>query len=125
MASKFVEIFVSAKPHGCGSMLWFTLNGFYPKYFTSFLLRLVRVKLAVNRETQEAIAVKIIDLDRVKDASDNVKKEVSFGYTVTCTIYVYTFISLLALQYLTIHSQVCVNTTDKGFIVTKNSTTIG
>lgn len=38
-----------------------------------------RVKLAVNRETQEAIAVKIIDLEKAadKDCYDNVRKEVS------------------------------------------------
>ncbi|XP_068732386.1 serine/threonine-protein kinase Chk1-like [Montipora capricornis] len=36
------------------------------------------VKLAVNRETQEAIAVKIIDLEKAteKDCYDNVKKEI-------------------------------------------------
>lgn len=39
----------------------------------------LRVKLAVNRETQEAIAVKIIDLEKAadKDCYDNVRKEVS------------------------------------------------
>ena len=41
--------------------------------FSSF-----RVKLAVNRDTQEAIAVKIIDLEKAadKDCYDNVRKEV-------------------------------------------------
>ena len=36
-----------------------------------------RVKLAVNRETQQAIAVKIIDLEKAADCYDNVRKEVS------------------------------------------------
>ena len=42
-------------------------------------LRVFRVKLAVNRDTQEAIAVKIIDLEKAaeKDCYDNVRKEVS------------------------------------------------
>lgn len=35
-----------------------------------------RVKLAVNRETQQAIAVKIIDLEKAADCYDNVRKEV-------------------------------------------------
>lgn len=41
-------------------------------------LRVFRVKLAVNRDTQEAIAVKIIDLEKAaeKDCYDNVRKEV-------------------------------------------------
>lgn len=40
--------------------------------------RIFRVKLAVNRDTQEAIAVKIIDLEKAaeKDCYDNVRKEV-------------------------------------------------
>lgn len=40
--------------------------------------RVFRVKLAVNRDTQEAIAVKIIDLEKAaeKDCYDNVRKEV-------------------------------------------------
>lgn len=36
-----------------------------------------RVKLAVNRETQQAIAVKIIDLEKAADSYENVRKEVS------------------------------------------------
>ena len=36
-----------------------------------------RVKLAVNRETEQAIAVKIIDLEKAADCYDNVRKEVS------------------------------------------------
>lgn len=35
-----------------------------------------RVKLAVNRDTQEAIAVKIIDHDKVNEGVENVRKEV-------------------------------------------------
>ena len=42
-----------------------------------------RVKLAVNRETQQAIAVKIIDLEKAADCYDNVRKEVS-GVKVAC-----------------------------------------
>lgn len=34
------------------------------------------MKLAVNRETQQAIAVKIIDLEKAADCYDNVRKEV-------------------------------------------------
>lgn len=34
------------------------------------------VKLAVNRETQQAIAVKIIDLEKAADCYDNVRKEI-------------------------------------------------
>ncbi|XP_041373617.1 serine/threonine-protein kinase Chk1-like [Gigantopelta aegis] len=34
------------------------------------------VKLAVNNETQEAVAVKIINLDRASTAEDNIRKEV-------------------------------------------------
>ena len=36
-----------------------------------------RVKLAVNNETQEAVAVKIINLERNPQASECVRKEVS------------------------------------------------
>lgn len=45
-------------------------------------LRVFRVKLAVNRDTQEAIAVKIIDLEKAaeKDCYDNVRKEVGDRY---------------------------------------------
>ena len=48
-----------------------------------FLSIVCRVKLAVNRETQEAIAVKIIDLEKAaeKDCYDNVRKEVSESLT--------------------------------------------
>ena len=35
-----------------------------------------RVKLAVNRDTQEAVAVKIIDLQRSSDVEKAVRKEV-------------------------------------------------
>ena len=51
-----------------------------------------RVKLAVNRETQQAIAVKIIDLEKAADCYDNVRKEVS-GVNVACKrwIEVYNF----------------------------------
>ena len=43
----------------------------------------IRVKLAVNRETQQAIAVKIIDLEKAADCYDNVRKEVS-GVKLAC-----------------------------------------
>ena len=45
---------------------------------SNFFRSSCRVKLAVNRETQEAIAVKIIDLEKAteKDCYDNVRKEV-------------------------------------------------
>ena len=49
------------------------------------------MKLAVNRETQEAIAVKIIDLEKAteKDCYDNVKKEVSYKLiTLTRLIFI-------------------------------------
>ena len=39
-----------------------------------------RVKLAVNRETEQAIAVKIIDVEKAADCYDNVRKEVSGVY---------------------------------------------
>lgn len=42
-----------------------------------FAWNIFRVKLAVNRETQQAIAVKIIDLEKAADCYDNVRKEVS------------------------------------------------
>lgn len=35
-----------------------------------------RVKLAVNRETQEAIAVKIVNLKTAENVEKNIKKEV-------------------------------------------------
>ena len=41
------------------------------------------MKLAVNRETQQAIAVKIIDLEKAADCYDNVRKEVS-GVKIAC-----------------------------------------
>lgn len=44
---------------------------------------IARVKLAVNRETQQAIAVKIIDLEKAADCYENVRKEVS-GVRVAC-----------------------------------------
>ena len=34
------------------------------------------MKLAVNRNTQEAVAVKIIDTDRTASVAENVRKEV-------------------------------------------------
>ena len=39
-------------------------------------LSIPRVKLAVNNETQEAVAVKIINLERNPQASECVRKEV-------------------------------------------------
>lgn len=36
-----------------------------------------RVKLAINRETLEAVAVKIIDLSRYPSVGKNIRKEVS------------------------------------------------
>jgi len=35
-----------------------------------------RVKLAVNNETEEAVAVKIINIERTSQAEENVRKEV-------------------------------------------------
>ena len=37
-----------------------------------------RVRLAVNRSTQEAIAVKIVNSDKLVGNQDNLKKEVHF-----------------------------------------------
>lgn len=52
-----------------------------------FIFPISRVKLAVNRETQQAIAVKIIDLEKAADCYDNVRKEVS-GVKITCKRWV-------------------------------------
>ena len=47
-------------------------------YLSSILqCSIFRVKLAVNRETEQAIAVKIIDVEKAADCYDNVRKEVS------------------------------------------------
>lgn len=35
-----------------------------------------RVRLLVNRKTEEAVAVKVVDMSSAKDCMDNVKKEV-------------------------------------------------
>ena len=35
-----------------------------------------RVRLLVNRQTEEAVAVKVIDTSQAKECADNVKKEV-------------------------------------------------
>lgn len=54
------------------------MNRWY--WLTSILLfAICRVKLAVNRETEQAIAVKIIDLEKAADCYENVRKEVSDG----------------------------------------------
>ena len=50
-----------------------------------------RVKLAVNRETQQAIAVKIIDLEKAADCYDNVRKEVG-GVKVACERWIKLYI---------------------------------
>lgn len=50
-------------------------------YLSSILqCSIFRVKLAVNRETEQAIAVKIIDVEKAADCYDNVRKEVSGVY---------------------------------------------
>lgn len=50
-------------------------------YLSSILqCSIFRVKLAVNRETEQAIAVKIIDVEKAADCYDNVRKEVSGDY---------------------------------------------
>lgn len=36
----------------------------------------IRVRLLVNRQTQEAVAVKVIDTSQAKECAENVKKEV-------------------------------------------------
>ena len=41
------------------------------------LMVLCRVKLAVNRETHEAVAVKIVDLQKSALVEKNIRKEVS------------------------------------------------
>lgn len=47
-----------------------------------------RVKLAVNSETQEAVAVKIINLERMPQAEDNVRKEVpSLLHEISLEVY--------------------------------------
>lgn len=42
-----------------------------------------RVKLLVHRKTGDAVAVKIIDCEKHKDASDSVKKEVHIHRLLT------------------------------------------
>ena len=50
-------------------------------YLSSILqCSIFRVKLAVNRETEQAIAVKIIDVEKAADCYGNVRKEVSGVY---------------------------------------------
>ena len=41
-----------------------------------FFLFLFRVQLAVNRRTEEAVAVKIVDMKRAIDCPENIKKEI-------------------------------------------------
>ena len=36
-----------------------------------------RVKLAINRDTQEAVAVKIVDLEKSANVEKNIRKEAS------------------------------------------------
>lgn len=36
----------------------------------------MRVQLAVNRRTEEAVAVKIVDMKRAVDCPENIKKEI-------------------------------------------------
>ena len=52
----------------------------------SLELSIYRVKLAVNNESQEAVAVKIINLERNPQAEECVRKEV-FTYVEIFTIY--------------------------------------
>lgn len=58
-----------------------------------------RVKLALNRETREAIAVKIIDLEKAAEAYENVRKEVCrdcnklFIGTHVCELIFYVIVS--------------------------------
>lgn len=42
------------------------------------------MKLAVNRETQEAVAVKIINLEKTNGAEETVRKEVN----EICTVFI-------------------------------------
>lgn len=45
-----------------------------------------RVRLLVNRQTEEAVAVKVIDTSQAKECAENVKKEVcvhKVGHSVT------------------------------------------
>lgn len=42
----------------------------------SFCIHGCRVRLLVNRQTEEAVAVKVIDTSQAKDCAENVKKEV-------------------------------------------------
>lgn len=69
-----------------------TMIGLWMTGRVRFHFPICRVKLAVNRETQQAIAVKIIDLEKAADCYDNVRKEVS-GVNVACKrwIEVYNF----------------------------------
>lgn len=41
----------------------------------SFCVHGCRVRLLVNRQTEEAVAVKVIDTSQAKDCAENVKKE--------------------------------------------------
>ena len=44
-----------------------------------------RVKLALNRSKQEAIAVKIVDHEKIKEGLENVRKEVG-NIVYVCTL---------------------------------------
>lgn len=43
-----------------------------------------RVRLLVNRQTEEAVAVKVIDTSQAKECAENVKKEVCV-HKVSCS----------------------------------------
>ena len=78
MASEFSRSLICYLPFlkKCWRVVNFSRVSMMSIQITRF--RVFRVKLAVNRDTQEAIAVKIIDLEKAaeKDCYDNVRKEV-------------------------------------------------
>jgi len=47
-----------------------------------------RVKLAVNNETEEAVAVKIINIERTSQAEENVRKEVILSLVSVTLVYI-------------------------------------
>ena len=47
-------------------------------FIIKYSIHISRVRLAVNRATQEAIAVKIVNSDKLVGNQDSLKKEVAF-----------------------------------------------
>lgn len=49
---------------------------FVDDFFCVMFLSAIRVRLLVNRQTEEAVAVKVIDTLQAKECAENVKKEI-------------------------------------------------